>query len=228
MLPALVTLDVYSALFDLESSLGPPLARTAGLELAAARRLVSTWHTHQVTYYLISNSLGRGRVLSRTVLGRALEVTLAGAGLDCPEPERDALVAAWDALDPWPEAAQVLTTLHRRGYPLALLSNGDESSLRALAARLPVPMAGIYAGDQAGVYKPHPAIYALPLTANNLAPEAVLHVSGAPGDTHGARNAGLPCYWSNRHGKRVYDPAFRATYEYPDLRGLLDLLPAQA
>jgi len=224
----LLTLDVYTAIFDLETSLGPRLARAAAIDLDSARRLVNTWHAHQLTYYLISNSLGRGRVLSRTVLRRALDVALAEAGLACAEAEREPLVDAWDALDPWPETAEVLTALHQRGYPLALLSNGDERSLRALADRLPVPMAGVYAGDQAGVYKPHPAIYALPLTAHNLPPEAVLHVSGSAGDTHGARNAGLPCYWSNRKGKLVYDPACRATYEYPDLRGLLEILSSRS
>jgi 2-haloacid dehalogenase len=222
----LLTLDVYTALFDLETSLGPDLARAAKVDLDAARRLVSAWHTHQQTYYLLSNSLGQGRVLSRTVLRRALDVTLGEANLACAETERDLLVAAWDALVPWTETAAVLTTLHRRGYPLALLSNGDESSLRALAGRLPVPMAGIYAGDQAGVYKPHPALYALPLQALSLSPDEVLHISGSVGDTLGARAAGLPCYWSNRRGKHLYDPALRPTYEYPDLRGLLDVLPA--
>ncbi len=221
----LITLDVYTALFDLDTSLGPHLARATGQDLAAAHRLISTWHTHQLTYYLISNSLGQGRVLSRTVLRRALDVTLADAGLACPDLEREALLAVWDTLDPWPETAEVLSALHQRGYPLALLSNGDEDNLRALAARLPVPMAGIYAGDQAGVYKPHPAIYALPLQAHRLAPEEVLHVSGSMSDTHGALAAGLPCYWSNRRARHLYDPALHPTYQYPDLRGLLEVLP---
>jgi 2-haloacid dehalogenase len=224
----LITLDVYTALFDLESSLGPRLAQAAGLELQVARRLANTWHVHQLTYYLISNSLTQGRVPGRLALRRALDVTLGEAQVDCPEPERDALVAAWDALDPWPETGEVLTVLSQRGYSLALLSNGDEASLRALAVRLPAPMAGIFAGDQAGVYKPHPALYALPLKALNLPAEAILHVAGSPGDTLGARAAGLDCYWSNRRRKLVYDPAFRATYEYPDLRGLLAILPAPA
>jgi 2-haloacid dehalogenase len=221
----LVTLDVYTALFDLESSLSPRLARAAGLAPEAARRLVGAWHGHQLTYFLLSNSLGRGRVPFDTVVRRALDATLGEAGVACAEAEREALVAAWEVLDLWPEAGAVLTTLAERGYPLALLSNGDERGLRALAARLPVPMAGIYAGDQAGAYKPDPALYALPLRALNLPPEAVLHVAGSPSDTHGARSAGLPTYWSNRHGRRVYDPACRATYEYPDLRGLLEVLP---
>jgi len=224
----LITLDVYSAVFDLEASLGPRLARAAGLDLETARRLVSAWHGHQITYYLMSNSLGQGRVLSRTVLRRALDVTLAEAGLACPDAERDTLIAAWDTLDPWPETAEVLTTVHQRGYPLALLSNGDEDNLRALAARLPVPMAGIHAGDRDGVYKPHPAIYALPLQAHHLSPEEILHVSGGMGDTHGALAAGLHCYWSNRRARRLYDPALQPTYEYPDLRGLLEVLPAQS
>jgi 2-haloacid dehalogenase len=223
---SLITFDVYTALFDLETSLAPRLARAVGIEPAAARPLVGVWHTHQQTYYLLSNSLGQGRVLSRTVLRRALDVTLADAALACPEEEREALVAAWNALDPWPEAVAVLTALHQRRYLLAMLSNGDESSLRALAARLPVPLAGIFAGDQAGVYKPHRAIYRLPLQALGLAPAQVLHVSGSVGDTLGARAAALPCYWSNRRRRSLYDPALRPTYDYPNLRGLLDLLPA--
>ena len=71
-------------------------------------------------------------------------------------------MAAWDNLRPWPEAESTLVELKVRGYELGVLSNGDEEMLRAALSRFEVNFEHVLASDHAGVYKPHPAIYALP------------------------------------------------------------------
>jgi 2-haloacid dehalogenase len=217
----LITFDVYTALFDVAGSLAPRVVAALGLT-GDGRDLVQVWRRKQLEYAQLSNSLGRGRVPVRVITRRALDYALAQGGVDAAEPTREALVAAWDALSPWPEAEAVLAEVRARGYTTGLLSNGDADMLAALAARLSIAPAHVFASEEAGAYKPHPAVYDLPLQALNLKPGDVLHVAGSATDVMGARSAGLPCAWSNRARDRVLDQALRATFEFADLRGLLD------
>lgn len=212
----LITFDVYTALFDVESSLTPAMSAIAGEPLA----LVRAWRAKQVELALISNSLDRGRLPFETLTRRALDITLARARLDAPEVLRQNLVQVWDELRPWPEAGEVLLEVKARGHALALLSNGDAAQLQSLAARLPVTFDHIFSTESAGCYKPHPSVYALP----NSAPEHILHVAGSATDVLGAKSAGLHCAWSNRRGDPLLDPALPPDHEFADLRGLLNIL----
>jgi 2-haloacid dehalogenase len=185
---------------------------------------VRTWRRKQLEYVLISNSLQQGRVSFAVITRRALDYTLSQKQIEATERVRQELVAAWDELRLWPEAGHVLTEMKARGYRIGLLSNGDDSMLRALAARLPVPCDDVFSSEQAGCYKPHPSVYGLPLRALRLAAEQILHVAGSPTDVMGAKAAGLRCAWSNRQRDRVLDVRCGADHEFDDLRGLLAVL----
>ncbi len=221
---ALVTFDVYSALFDVTTSLLPRLTPVCGGDEVLASRLVAEWRRLQLQYTLIATLLGRGHVPFRVVTRRALDVALHCHGVTVSESTRAQLTNAWDALAPWPEASTVLAEVKARGYPIAVLSNGDEAMLRAVVQRLNVPFDHVFAADHAGVYKPHPAIYHLPVNRLNLAPEQILHVAGSARDVMGAKAAGLRCFWVNRNGDRVLDVALDADAVASDLTGLLDVL----
>jgi 2-haloacid dehalogenase len=216
----LLTFDVYSALYDIEGSLTPRVAEA--LPQSGGLSLVRTWRRKQLEYALISNSLGQGRVSFRLITRRALDYALAQARLDPPNSARESLVEAWDELRLWPEAAEALSAVKARGYVIGLLSNGDEAMLRALARQLPITVDHIFASEHAGWYKPHPSVYALPRDVLKLKPAEILHVAGSPTDVMGAKAAGLPCAWSNRHGERVLDPHWQADYEFGNLRGVLE------
>lgn len=123
------------------------------------------------------------------------------------------------------EATGLDETLSTRGYALALLSNGDRDMLQALAGRLAVPFAQVFSSEDAGAYKPHPALYALPMRTPGLERAQLLHVAGAANDALGATAAGIRCYWSNRTGDVPLDPAYTPACEGHSLEGLLDILP---
>ena len=219
--PSLVTFDAYTALVDCERGLVAALQEVARGDAPALAR---AWRAKQLEYAQLSNSLARERIAFRVVTRRALDYTLARAGLDVSEAQRTELEGAWDELPPWPEAKATLSQLAARGYRLAILSNGDVEMLRALVRGWDVPLEFLGA-DQAGHYKPHPSVYALPERILGVERDAVLHVAGSGNDVLGARLAGLRCAWSNRGGDRVIDPAVRADHEMRDLRGLLEILP---
>lgn len=219
----LITFDVYTALFDIENSL-TPLVQDNVPSATDALRFVRVWRRKQLEYTLISNSLLGTRIPFEAVTRRALDDTLARADLQMNDETRTVLVDAWRDLQPWPEATDVLNTLKARGYTLGLLSNGDTNMLRALLLKLPAVLGHGFSSEQAGYYKPHPDIYALPLKSLNLQAKEILHVAGSPTDVLGAKAAGLDCAWSNREGQPHLDPAHAADYEMKDLAGLLDIL----
>jgi 2-haloacid dehalogenase len=219
----LITFDVYTALFDIQGSLMPRVAKAVGAEADAAQ-LMRTWRTKQLEYALISNSLGLGRVPFRTITRRALDYTLGRAKLELTGSKRDELLAAWDELDPWPEANEVLAESKSRGYSIGLLSNGDVAMLEALGRRLGTPPDYIFASETAGYYKPHSSVYALPLDQLGIGAGEMLHVAGSATDVLGTKAAGLRCAWSNRHAELVLDPGLKPDYEFADLRGVLGLL----
>jgi 2-haloacid dehalogenase len=216
----LITFDVYTALFDLEGSLIPLVGQVLPPS-ADSRGFVRLWRKMQVEYMLISNSLGQGRVPFRMITRRALDDTLSHAQVDVSETGREHLTMAWDQLQLWPDAEEALSAVRAKGYRIGLLSNGDKAMLQALAARLHVACDYIFSSEQAGVYKPHPAIYA---EALQQSPGEILHVAGSRTDVMGARAAGLRCAWSNRQADKVLDPAYAADYEFENLLGLLDLV----
>ena len=219
----LITFDVYSALFDVESSLAPRITETIPI-VPDSIGFVRAWRRKQLEYALISNSLQGKRISFEIITRRSLDDTLARAGQDVPEPARTALVETWRELVPWPETAEVLRALKKRGYTLGLLSNGDTSMLRALLKKLPHVITHAFSSQQAGYYKPHFSVYSLPLQSLDLKAGDVLHVAGSPTDVLGAKAAGLPCIWSNREQQPHLDPSYLADYEVSDLTGLLKIL----
>jgi 2-haloacid dehalogenase len=221
--PRLVTFDAYTALVDYEAGVVAAIRQVCG-EGVDAQGLARAWRAKQLEYAQISNSLQRGRIPFRVLTHRSMDYVFARAGMALSIQQAEALEAAWDRLPPWPEAQATLAELRSRGYPLGLLSNGDEEMLRQLARSIGIEFDAILASDHAGHYKPHPAMYALPAQRLGLGASDVLHVAGSATDVLGARLAGLRCAWSNRNRDRMLDPDVRADHEMRDLAGLLEFL----
>jgi 2-haloacid dehalogenase len=220
----LVTFDVYMALLDIQGSLVPVLSDALGIDVAGADPLVRTWRAKQMERAAASNSLDLGRFRFRDCTRQGLDYTLGRAGLDLPAGERERLVMAWDDMRAWPEAVEVVAEVKRRGYATAILSNGDQDMLEAVARQFGDALDHVLSAELAGVYKPHPKVYQLPGQKLGIAPAETLHVAGSPNDVLGTKAFGIRCYWSNRAGDLVLDPALAADWQGQDLRGVLDIL----
>lgn len=221
-----VTFDVYSALYDtpagLARALAPVLARrgVTGDPLAVAR----TWRHKQREYLLVANSLEREPASNRRAIEASAQYTLRGLEPHLTADELAALVGAWEDLPPWPESAEVLAEVRRRGFVLATLSNGDTNMLRRLLARtLPVKFDHVIS-EEGGRFKPHPSAYRRALEVLGLPAEQILHVAGGASDALGATAFGLRTVWMNRTGDAVIDARFAPAHEVADLRGVLALL----
>lgn len=220
----LITFDCYSALFDYKSTLVPALTHKLDITTAQADAVLRLWRTKQLEAAALTNALDKARVSFRECTRLALHYAAKQHRLPVSAEQSEALVAAWDALEPWPEATKVLEGIKERGYRVALLSNGDEAMLRALADNLDVAMDDIFSSETCGRYKPHPSVYRLPTAALGISAAQYLHVAGGAGDVVGAKAAGVACYWPNRSGDQVLLPAYAPDAQGDSLEGVLAVI----
>lgn len=224
-LPKLVTYDVYMALLDIEGSLVPVVEEALGLSRDSATAFVRLWRAKQMERAAISNSLGTARTPFRQCSAMALDYCLAREGLTPTQDVRWSLVLAWDTMRPWPEADAAIAAVKARGCPTAILSNGDQDMLEAVAKQFsPGAFDHVLSSETAGHYKPHPAVYDLPTKALGIAKADVLHVAGSANDVLGTIAAGMRCVWSNRHRDRLLDPAYPPTHEVASLADVAALI----
>jgi len=221
--PVLVTFDVYMALLDIEGSLAPVVGETLDLSRDAATSFVRTWRAKQMERAAISNSLDGPRTSFRDATAMGLDYVAARSGIAISPDTRNALILAWDDMKPWPEADEAVAAVKNAGCQTAILSNGDQDMLEAVARHFAAGFDHVLSSETAGKYKPHPAVYDLPTNVLGIPKGDVLHVAGSANDVLGAVAAGLRCVWSNRHADILLDPAYPPTKILPDLRGVADL-----
>ena len=220
----LITFDAYSALADQRNSLVPVMTEVLGLASGDAVQVLQLWRAKQLERAALSNVLGKGRMSFRDCTQQALDYTARRFKLTIDPARHAALVGAWDRLQPWPEAARVIAAVKAKGYPVAILSNGDEDMLHALADSFGIAFDHILSSERCGYYKPHPSIYKLPGEMLAIKESEYLHVAGGVNDALGAAAAGVDCYWSNRQGDFMLDPAYEPVFERPGLDDLPGVL----
>jgi 2-haloacid dehalogenase len=124
--------------------------------------------------------------------------------------------------DVFAEVPSVLAALRDR-YRLAVLSNADNDFLFSCLARNGLEFETVVTSEMAGAIKPDPAIFDYLAEKLSLPREQILYVGDWPmPDIVGARRAGVPVAWLNRHGHTL-PPDMPA----PDLEvaSLTELLP---
>ena len=222
--PELVTFDVYMALLDIEGSLVPVVAGAVDLPKDEAVSFVRSWRAKQMERAAISNSLEKERTSFRDATAMALDYVADRNGIEFPQGTREGLIEAWNTLNPWPEADEVVGAVKAKGYATAILSNGDQAMLEAVARNFSSGFDHILSSETAGKYKPHPAVYDLPTSVLGVEKANVLHVAGSSNDVLGCVAAGMACIWSNRHEDTLLDPDYAPVTILPDLSGVPDLL----
>ena len=124
--------------------------------------------------------------------------------------------------DVFAEVPSVLAALRGR-YRLAVLSNADNDFLLACLARNGLEFETVVTSEMVGAIKPDPRIFHYLAEVLALPREQILYVGDWPmPDILGARRAGVPVAWLNRHGHTL-PPDMPA----PDLEvaSLTELLP---
>ena len=193
---AAVAFDLYGTLLDVRSL--EERCREAVPDAPAAE-LVSLWRQKQLEYTWLRSLMGR-YVDFWAVTGDALDHALARLRIGVDGAGRERLLDGWLSLRPQPEVQAALEMLEPR--PLAVLSNGSPGMLDDVLRRtgLRDRFAHVISADEAGTYKPSPAVYALAGRHLRLRADRILFVSANGWDVAGAAAFGLVVAWVDRSG----------------------------
>lgn len=220
----LITFDMYSAFLDIEGSALPLVEKALGLPSEDSLAFFRLWRSRQWDYVLLTNILPRGFLSYREITSIALDYTCKKLARPVSDSQREELMRVWVSFKAWPEAADAVAALRKKGYSIAMLSNGDEEMLRKLQTSTGIAFDHVFGADQARHYKPHPDIYALPSQKLGVDRSEFIHVAGSMFDMMGATAAGYRCAWSNRFNEYSLDSRYKPEFEMRNLLGLVDLL----
>jgi 2-haloacid dehalogenase len=187
--------DAYGTLFDVFSV----TALCEEMFPGKGAALAQVWRAKQLQYSLLRSLMGR-YVDFWTITGDALAYGCASLGIDQTADPRARLMDAYLRLAPFPDTIPALQALRARGLRLAILSNGSPRMLDAavVSAGLDGLFDAVISVDALGVYKPSPAVYALPGARLSLPSASIGFVSSNGWDVAGATSAGLRAIWVRR------------------------------
>ncbi len=100
----------------------------------------------------------------------------------------------WPNMDPWPDSA----ALARLPLPYAFVTNCSAELAAVAAQRSGLQPRFVLSAEEAGWYKPHPAIYREGCERIEAKPGEVRFVAGSPYDALGALDAGLQAAFVRR------------------------------
>jgi 2-haloacid dehalogenase len=178
----------------------PAAALSAGLG-KRAEDISAQWRTKQVEYAWLRSLMGRYADFSK-VTADALDYVLAANGI-ANEQLRERLLAHYNTLAAYPDAAGCLQKLKNTGLRTGILSNGSPSMLAAAvsSAGLGALLDYVLSVDTVQIYKPSPQVYQLAVNAFGLEPESIAFVSGNGWDCAGAASFGFQVVHVNRSGQ---------------------------
>jgi 2-haloacid dehalogenase len=153
-----VVFDAYGTLLDVHAA----MARHAKRLGSDWQALATEWRIKQLEYSSIDNmTMRRARRDFAACAADALDYVLARHAIDSGL--RTELLTGYECLDAYAEVPTMLATLRRHGFRLAILSNGTPTMLMAAcqAAGITSLLDAILSVEQAGCFKPAPAVYGL-------------------------------------------------------------------
>jgi len=130
----------------------------------------------------------------------------AAAEIGLPRGAPGELFDRWSEMEPWPDAA----ALARLSLPYAFVTNTSKGLSRMAAARSRLRPRFTLSAEEAGWFKPEPAIYRAACKRLGLDPARMVFVAGSPYDAGGARAAGLQAWLIlRRPDHRAPEPSIR-------------------
>jgi 2-haloacid dehalogenase len=207
--------DVYGTLLDLDS-----VIHRVPSAIGDPHAFVRTWRAKQLEYSW-TQSLMASYSDFETITEAALDWSLRSRGVDEPR-VRAELLATYDELDAYPDAAPTLRTLRARGLRCAVLSNGTSAMLAKILARTDLGplLDSVISVDDIGIYKPDRRVYAYAMEQLRCTSVELAFQSSNAWDAAGAAAAGLRVNWINRgHHPDEYGLSTSAT-ELHDLAAL--------
>src|SRR5581483_280292 len=210
--------DAYGTLFNLHAA----AERLSGAIGPQWQQLSQTWRTKHIEYTWV-HSLSRQPATFWDLAQRSLDYAIAATGGGIGAEVREKLLASYRTMDAYPEVAEVLAGLKRRGARLAILPNGDPDMLAdaVRAAKLEGLLDAVLSVAAVGVFKPAPEVYRLATAHFGCDPADISFQSSNRWDIAGAKAFGFHTVWVNRTGAPEEYPTLARARTFRDLAALL-------
>jgi 2-haloacid dehalogenase len=219
-----VIFDAYGTLFDVYS-IGA-LAEDFFPGQGAA--LVALWRERQIEYTRLRSMSARYKPFDE-VTRDALVFCCRRLGIALTDARRDALMAQYNALAPFPENHAVLKSLRQMGLQTAILSNGNPPMLEAVvaAAGMTDLLDHLLSVDSVKVFKTAPQAYQLGPDRLGCRLDEIVFVSSNCWDVCGATWFGYTTFWVNRAGAPLEELDVVPSGQGTDLDDLLSFVHQQ-
>lgn len=224
-----LTFDLFGTILDLGGSLTRPLRPFLQGKNAtiSAEQFWEQWRVRQRLEQYQDSLMMLGHSGYLETVRRAFVYVLRQNRIDTPPDEVATFMQNWQQLSPFDDVLPALERLRSR-FKLVVLSNGEPDFLQHLATnRVRWTFDDIYSVNQAGAFKPHPAVYRGAAQALALPVEQCLMVSSNSFDAVGARACGYRAIYVNRYDLPVEEHFYQPDATVQDFAALADLLLTQ-
>ena len=220
--------DIFGTVLDLGGSLSEPAGRFLAEHgsQVTADEFWDDWRGRQRIEQYQDNLYMLGHSGYLETCRRSFVYCLRLHGVDFEPGDVERFMAVYNDLRPFDDAVQGLQKLVDSGqFGLVVLSNGEQSYLERMAANnVGIPFNHVISVEQAGVFKPHPAVYRTATRILGKAPGEIMMVSSHSFDVTGARASGFRAGYVNRYNLPNEESVYLPDFEVANFHELVDRL----
>lgn len=221
-----LTFDIFGTVLDLGGSLAPSITQFLSQRNASigGDAFWAEWRSRQRIEQYQDNLLMLGHSGYLETCRRAFIYCLRCYGVEFSAEEVDEFMKTYQGLRPYDDAVAGLKRLSGH-YSLAALSNGEQWFLEHLVENnIKVDFDAIISVEQAGVFKPHPAVYRKAAQMLAREPGEIMMVAAHSFDILGARACGYRGAYVNRYRLPTEESPYQPDLEVNDFLELADYL----
>ncbi len=214
-----IIFDAYGTLFDVNSAAEKCKDKIGDKWEGFA----NYWRTTQLEYTWLRSLMNRHKDFWQ-VTEDSLDKSMNAFNIDSSM--RNELLNLYKVLSPFKEVQEVLKTIKKKKYKLAILSNGTPSLLNELVKNnnLENIFDDIFSIEQVGIYKPNSKVYDIPIKKYHIEKNEVVFLSANTWDVSGGGNYGYNAIWVNRN-KNIFDNLdYKPNFQIKNLSELIGII----
>ena len=214
-----ILFDAYGTLFDVNSAVEKCKDKIGD----RWENFSNFWRTTQLEYTWLRSLMKRHENFW-TITEDSLDKSMKAFGIDMSM--KNDLLNLYKVLSPYPEVKEVLESLKRRNFKLAILSNGTPALLNELVASngLNNLFDDLFSIEEVGIYKPSAKVYDMPINKYDVKPSEITFLSANTWDVSGGGNYGYDSVWVNRNQAIFDNLDYKPKKQINNLTQLLDLV----
>ena len=214
-----IIFDAYGTLFDVNSAAEKCKEKIGDKWESFA----NYWRTTQLEYTWLRSLMKRHKDFWK-ITEDSLDKSMKVFNID--NNMKNELLNLYRVLSPYPEVKEVLNSLKKKNYKLAILSNGTPSLLRELVKSnsLEDLFDDLFSVESVGVYKPDSRIYDMPVKKYKVKAKEIAFLSANTFDVSGSGNYGYNSVWVNRNNGTFDNLDYLPKNEVKNLNGLLNIV----